>query len=61
MANLVWLPIADKLKTIHAEERRYLEMVLEGAFAIHAGEIPSTIRTRLSCMLSPSEQEKNHT
>jgi len=57
MANLVWLPIADKLKTVHAEEKRQMEMVLEGILAIHAGEIPSAIRARLNCMLATHEQE----
>jgi chemotaxis protein MotA len=56
MANIVWLPISDKLKNIHAEEHLYMNMIVEGLLAIQAGEIPSVIRAKLSAMLPNGEQ-----
>jgi chemotaxis protein MotA len=57
MANIVWLPIADKLKFIHNEEQLYMEMIAEGVMSIQQGEIPSVIRAKLNSMLPSTEQE----
>jgi chemotaxis protein MotA len=57
MANIVWLPIADKLKTIQAEESVFMELITEGVLAIQDGEIPSVIKARLNSML-PSRQQQ---
>lgn len=51
MANLVWLPIADKLKQIHAEEQFMLEMNIVSVLSIQRGESPSVIRSKLNSML----------
>ena len=56
MANVIWLPIADRLKSIHAEEKLSLEIVIEGVLAIQAGESPSLARTKLYSMLPASKQ-----
>jgi chemotaxis protein MotA len=56
MANIVWLPIADRLKSIHAEEKVSLEVILEGVLAIQAGESPSLTRTKLYSILPASKQ-----
>jgi len=56
MANIVWLPIADKLKHIHNEESLYMDMIVEGILSIQAGEIPSVIKARLNSMLPTGEQ-----
>jgi chemotaxis protein MotA len=56
MANIVWLPIADKLKNINNQERFYMEMITEGVLAIQSGEIPTVIKAKLNSMLSKSEQ-----
>jgi chemotaxis protein MotA len=58
MANLVWLPIADKLKYIHNEEYFYMDMIVEGILAIQAGEVPSVIKAKLNSMLPAREQER---
>lgn len=58
MANLVWLPIADKLKYIHNEEYFYMDMIVEGILAIQAGEVPSVIKAKLHSMLPAGEQEQ---
>ena len=59
MANIVWLPIADKLKHIHNEEYLFMDMIVEGILAIQAGEIPSVIKARLNSMLPAAEQEQD--
>ncbi len=47
MANIVWLPIADKLRTLHQEEVQLWRMITEGILAIQQGETPSVVRLRL--------------
>ena len=57
MANIVWLPIADKLKHVHGEENLFMEIIVEGILAIQVGEIPSVIKAKLNSMLPSSQQE----
>jgi chemotaxis protein MotA len=57
MANIVWLPIHDKLKRIHDEEHLHLDVILEGVLSIQAGEVPSIIRAKLESMLPHHERE----
>lgn len=57
-ANLIWLPISDKLKQCHLEEKHMMEISLEGALALQSGEIPSIVKARLVSMLPQSEQAK---
>jgi chemotaxis protein MotA len=56
MANLVWLPIADKLRHIHNEEYLFMDLIVEGILAIQAGEIPSVIKAKLYSMLPIDQQ-----
>lgn len=55
-ANIIWLPIADKLKTIHGEESLVMELALEGVLSLQAGEIPAIVRAKLRSMLPTEEQ-----
>ncbi|MDP4172809.1 MAG: MotA/TolQ/ExbB proton channel family protein [Bacteroidota bacterium] len=57
-ANLIWLPVGDKLKQCHLEEKHMMEISLEGVLALQSGEIPSVVKARLLSMLPQSEQEK---
>jgi chemotaxis protein MotA len=57
-ANLFWLPIGDKLKQCHLEEKIMMEMSLEGVLALQSGEIPSVVKARLASLLPPKEQRK---
>jgi chemotaxis protein MotA len=59
MANIVWLPIADKLKHIHNEEYLFMDMIVEGILSIQAGEIPSVIKAKLNSMLPSGEQDRD--
>jgi chemotaxis protein MotA len=56
MANLVWLPIADKLRHIHNQEYLYMDLIVEGILGIQAGEIPSVIKAKLYSMLPIDQQ-----
>jgi len=55
-ANLLWLPIADRLKECHLEEKQMMELSLEGILAIHSGEIPSIVKQRLMSLLPAKDQ-----
>ncbi|MGE5354411.1 MAG: motility protein A [Acidobacteriota bacterium] len=57
-ANLIWLPIGDKLKQCHLEEKHMMEISLEGVLALQSGDIPSVVKARLISMLPQKEQEK---
>lgn len=46
-ANLVFLPIANKLKFLVAEQVRYREMLIEGLAAIASGDSPRAVESRL--------------
>lgn len=53
LANLVYLPIAGKLKTKTAEETVIYEMIIEGVLSIQSGDSPRTVETRMVSFLSP--------
>ncbi len=55
-ANLIWLPIADRLKLCHLDEKHMMEVSLEGVIAIQSGEIPSIVKSRLMSLLPQKEQ-----
>jgi len=46
-ANLIFLPIASKIRSRSAEEIQTMEVLLEGVLAIQAGENPMLVRKRL--------------
>jgi chemotaxis protein MotA len=54
-ANVVYLPIAGKLKAKDEEEAHDRFMQLEGILAIQAGENPRIVRDKLTAFLPPSE------
>jgi chemotaxis protein MotA len=57
MANIVWLPIHDKLRKIHDDEHLHLDVILEGVLGIQAGEVPNIIKAKLEAMLPAGERE----
>jgi chemotaxis protein MotA len=59
MANLVYLPMADKLKVIHGEENMSMELMIEGVLSIQSGEAPAITRAKLESMLPSAQQGKN--
>jgi len=55
-ANLVFLPLAKKLKNRSEEEIVTKEMIIEGVLSIQFGEHPNTIQRKLMNFLSPKER-----
>lgn len=53
-ANLIWLPLASKLKHKSAEEVWLRELMLEGILTVQAGDNPRIVRERLETQLPPS-------
>ena len=59
-ANLLWLPIATKLKMKDKAEVSAMEMVLDGILSIQAGENPSILKEKLKTHVGsmlPSEEK----
>lgn len=56
MANIVWLPIADRLKTVHSEEKLLIEIIVEGVSSIQSGDNPTITSMKLYAMLPVSRQ-----
>lgn len=56
-ANVIWIPIANRLKRVSEIEVRRMELLLEGILAIQAGANPRVVEQRLLSYLSPKEQE----
>lgn len=54
-ANLIYLPIAGKLKAKSEEEAQNRYMQLEGIISIQAGENPRVVRDKLSAYLAPTD------
>jgi len=54
-SNLIYLPLAGKLKAKSEEEARNRYMQMEGIVSIQAGENPRVVRDKLSAYLAPSE------
>ncbi|HNW43780.1 MAG TPA: MotA/TolQ/ExbB proton channel family protein [Elusimicrobiales bacterium] len=56
IANLVFLPIGDKLKNKHQEESLLHAITLDGIAFIQAGYTPKIVSTRLVAMLASKDQ-----
>jgi chemotaxis protein MotA len=57
-ANILWLPIANKLKRRSAEEVLLREIVAEGILSIQAGENPNLLGEKLRAFLAASARER---
>ncbi|NLK51627.1 MAG: motility protein A, partial [Syntrophomonadaceae bacterium] len=55
-ANLIWLPIASKLKNKSGKETLIQELIIEGILSIQAGENPTIIREKLLSFLGPESR-----
>lgn len=53
LANLVYLPIGDKLKAKHQDETLCLEIITEGVLSLAMGDNPRVIRMKLLSFLVP--------
>ena len=57
-ANLVWIPIANKLRRASALELQIRQMEIEGLLAIQAGASSRFVRTRMESFLAPQERRR---
>ncbi len=53
LANLLFFPVANKLREIVRRRTRYEDMMIDGIIAIAEGENPRSIETRLRGFLQP--------
>ncbi len=58
MANLIYLPISDKLKHKHQNEALYLEIITEGVISLAMGDNPRVIRMKLVSFLLPDKRNE---
>jgi chemotaxis protein MotA len=57
-ANVLWLPLANKLKSNSKEEQHFLSVVIEGLMSIQSGDNPRIVREKLEGFLQPSARRK---
>lgn len=55
-ANVLWLPIASRLKRLSEVECHQMELVVEGIMAIQSGTSPRVVAQKLRSMLPPQAQ-----
>jgi len=58
LANLVFLPIAGKLKVRSEEEVLNKKLIMEGIVAIQSGDNPRVVEDKLNSFISPGVREK---
>lgn len=57
-ANIIYLPIAAKLKNKSAREILVRELMMEGILSIQAGENPHIVKEKLKAFLSPNQRKE---
>jgi len=57
MANLIFLPVAGKLKTRSRQEILTKQMILEGIMSIQAGDNHRVVEQKLRAFISPKERK----
>jgi len=57
LANLIFLPIAGKLKLRSREETLNKEIMIEGILSIQAGENPRIVSEKMKAFLNPLDKE----
>jgi chemotaxis protein MotA len=58
-ANVLWLPIAQKLTVSTREEISARQIIIEGILSIQAGEHPRVIGEKLTSFLPPASRPQN--
>ena len=57
VANLIFLPVANRLQALSEEEVEERTLVLEGILSIQSGDNPRVVQEKLLSFLSPAERE----
>jgi chemotaxis protein MotA len=55
-ANIVYLPVGNRLKKLSCQEAAMRTMVLEGILAIQAGDNPRVVESKLLSYVAPEER-----
>ena len=58
-ANVIYLPLAAKMKTNSKDEQQAIAVVIEGLMSIQAGDNPRIVREKLEGFLQPSARGKS--
>jgi len=58
-ANLLWLPLGNKLKRKSHEEVFYRTIIIEGTLAVQSGENPRVVRQKLAGMVAQGKNKKD--
>jgi chemotaxis protein MotA len=57
LANLLWIPLATKVKERAGEQLLLREIMVEGILSIQAGDNPRLLEEKLHAFLDPAERE----
>lgn len=57
-ANVLWLPIASRIKRLGELEAARMELVIEGIAAIQAGSNPRVVQMKLTSLLPAAQRER---
>jgi len=57
-ANVLWLPLASRLKRVSELECQQMELVVEGILAIQSGTNPRVVQQRLDSLLPPGSVQR---
>ena len=55
-ANMVYLPVSNRLKQLSAEEAQFRSMILEGILSIQAGDNPRVLEEKLMAFVPPAQR-----
>jgi chemotaxis protein MotA len=56
-ANVLWLPIASRLKRLSESECHQMEVAVEGVLAVQSGTSPRVVQEKLQSYLPPASQK----
>jgi chemotaxis protein MotA len=56
-ANVLWLPLGNKLKNKSADEVWVRELAVEGILSVQAGDNPRVVRQKLEAQLAPTQRD----
>ena len=59
LANLIFLPIAGKLKTRSASELTVKQLVIHGILSVQSGDNPRILEEKLHSFISPEERKSS--
>jgi chemotaxis protein MotA len=58
MANLICIPLGEKLSFLSREELLLKEIVVKGILSIQAGDNPRIVRQKLDTFLPPKHRQR---